>query len=68
MDWKKTIGLGITLWILMFVIVSVFIAFGFYIPGHPNIIVALIAGIVSYILAGYAKPPNTTEALHYGVA
>lgn len=66
MDWKKAFGLGVVFWILMFVIVSIFIAFNFYTNGEPNIIIALIAGIVSYFLSAYAKPKNITEALKLG--
>ncbi len=30
MNWKKALGFGLVIWILMFVIVSVFIAFNLY--------------------------------------
>lgn len=59
------LGFGVLLWVLMFVIVSVFIAFKLY-PGATEIVIAVIAGVVSYILAGYAKPKDMTEALKFG--
>ena len=68
MDWKKAVFLGVGLWVAMFVIVSAFIAFMLYTPGQPNIIVAVVAGIISYVLAGFAKPKTLQNALQYGAS
>ncbi len=67
MDWKKAIGFGVALWILMFVIVSVLLAFKLYISDEPSIIVAILAGIVAYFLAGYAKPSNRLQGFKFGL-
>lgn len=64
MNWKNALGFGVALWILMFVIVSVLIAFKLY-PVYP-ILAALFAGVVSYVLSGYARPKNNSEALTFG--
>jgi len=68
MNWKKAIGFGVLLWVLMFVIVSAFI--GFKVPESMwlNIGYAIISGVISFVLAGYAKPKSLGMALGYGVS
>ena len=66
MDWKKTIGSGIILWVLMFVVVSVFIAFNIYGNTVMKVVTALIAGAVSYFLATKLKPVDMKAALING--
>lgn len=53
MNWKKAIGFGALLWVLMLVIVCIFI--GFKVPESIglNIGYAIVASIISFILAGY---------------
>jgi len=67
MKWIKVIGFGIFLWILMFGIVSVFVAFGIYKFIWIQGFTALIAGIISFILAGKVKPNKATLAISYGL-
>lgn len=67
MNWKKAIGFGILLWVLMFVIVSIFIAFKIYEFRWIRILTAVIAGITSFLLAGLAKPTKIGWALLYGL-
>jgi len=65
-DWKKAVGFGALGWVLMFVIVSALIALGVYGLSMMPIVTALIAGVISFILAGYIKPKNNNIALTYG--
>jgi hypothetical protein len=67
MNWKKAIGFGVLLWVLMFVIVSIFIAFDIYRFSVMEIITAVIGGIISFILAGYIRPSKIGKALVYGL-
>lgn len=67
MDWKKTIGSGIMLWALMFVVVSVFIAFNIFGNSIAKVIIAIIAGAISYSLAKKLKPADIKAALTDGV-
>lgn len=62
------LGFGALLWVLMFVIVSAFI--GFKVPESMwlNIGYAVISGVISFILAGYAKPKSLGMALGYGAS
>lgn len=63
MNWKKTIGSGIMLWALMFVVVSVFIAFNIFGNSIAKVIIAIIAGAISYSLAKKLKPADIKTAL-----
>lgn len=67
MDWKKAIGLGVFIWILMFVIVSVFVAFKIYDSIAIKISTPIISGVIAFILAGKVKPTKTSQAVFYGL-
>jgi hypothetical protein len=68
MNWKKAIGFGVLLWVLMFVIVSIFIGFKVQESLWLEIGFAIISGVISFILAGYVKPKSYGLALAYGVS
>lgn len=51
----------------MFVIVSIFVAFDVYKFSWLQGIIAIIAGIVAFILAGMVKPAKIALALAYGL-
>lgn len=67
MKWIKVIGFGVLLWILMFAIVSAFIAFDIYKFVWMQAITAIVAGIISFILAGKIKPDKLSLAISYGL-
>jgi len=66
MNWKKAIGFGILLWLIMFAFVSAFLSF--YDLLWMKIITAIVAGVISFVLAHYAKPANAGQALGYGLS
>lgn len=66
MNWKKAITFGIMLWVLMFVIMSVFVGFNIYNFPVTQLIGAIIAGIIAFVLAGRARPASAGAALGYG--
>ena len=66
-DWKKAIGFGAVIWVLMFVIVSIFVAFNIYGNAVMKVVIAVIAGAISYFLAIKLKPADIKMALTYGV-
>jgi hypothetical protein len=68
MSWKKAIGYGVLLWILIFVIVCIFIGFKIYDSVWMELLVAVIGGFISFVLAGYAKPASAGQALGYGIS
>lgn len=65
MNWKKAIGFGALLWLIMFAFVSAFLSF--YALLWMKIVTAVVAGVVSFVLAGYAKPASAGQALGYGL-
>ncbi|MFA5062197.1 MAG: hypothetical protein WC526_03555 [Patescibacteria group bacterium] len=67
MQWGKAIGYGVFIWVLMFVIVSVFIGFNIYGSTWMEILIAIIGGIIVYIMAGKVKPTTSGMAVGYGV-
>lgn len=67
MNWKKGLLFGLLLWVLMFVIVSIFIAFKIYGSTVMHIVTAVIAGVISYLFAGKVKPNKMGAALTYGL-
>lgn len=67
MKWLKVIGYGVLLWILMFGIVSITVAFGLYNFVWVQAILAVISGIIAFVLAGKLKPNKVEIALVFGV-
>ena len=67
LNWGKALGFGILLWVLMFVIISVFVAFNIAEGTLISIIFAIIGGIISFILAGKVKPSSAGAAFVYGL-
>lgn len=67
MNWGKAISFGILLWVLMFVIVSIFVAFKIYGSVVMEVITAIIGGLISLILAVKIKPNKASLALGYGL-
>lgn len=68
MNWKKAIGFGALLWVLMFVIVSALIGFKIQEFLWVEIGISIISGVISFILAGYVKPKSFGMALGYGAS
>lgn len=66
MNWKKGIGYGALLWLIMFALVSALLNL-YYLYTWMPIIIALVTGLISFILAKYIKPTNAKLALSYGL-
>ena len=67
MNWKKAIGFGVLFWVLMFAIISVFVGFKIYDYWWLKLLGAIIAGVISFVLAGYLKLEKYQTALLYGI-
>jgi len=67
MDWKKAIGFGVLIWVVMCVIGYLLMNFDVYKFLWVKIILAVIAGVISLVLAGLVKPNKATLALGYGL-
>ena len=55
MNWKKAIGFGVGLWVLMFVIISALIGFNLYQGTVMHVAMAVVGGSISFVFAGYVK-------------
>jgi len=67
MNWQKAVGYGVLLWIIMFAAVSIFVGFKIYDNAVMKVVTAIIAGVISWILASYVKPTSASLALSYGL-
>lgn len=67
MNWKKAIGLGLLMWVIMFAVVSLLMAIGLAQFAYLWVISAIIAAILGYILARWAKPKSLALGLGYGI-
>ena len=67
-NWKKGIGFGLLLWIIMFVIISLFVGFKVSLTStFMSLLMTLISAIIVLVLAGYVTPKNAGIALGYGL-
>ena len=64
----KAICLGIALWVIMFILVSVFIYFNIYDQGAVKIAGAMIAGFIALAMVVYVQPKNIAASLGYGIS
>lgn len=58
MNYKNTFGFGIAIWVIMFVLVSVFVAFSFYENIWGKAFAVLISGVLGYFFGRWAHVPN----------
>ena len=56
MDWKKAIGLGLLMWVIMFALWSLFMAVGIAETSWIGVVAAIIAAVIGFALAKWAKP------------
>ena len=62
----RVIGFGVLLWVIMFAVVSALLTwYNQFI--WVKVIVAIIAGVIAFILTGYIKPKNIARALALGL-
>lgn len=66
-NWIKAAIFGALVWVVMFVLISALMSYGFYANVYEKAIVALVAGILSFVAAGFLKPDAINTALIYGV-
>lgn len=66
MNFKKALGLGLLLWIIMFAVASAFVAFKFS-NSLMTWAIIIVEAVVALLLAGWAKPATAGKALGYGL-
>lgn len=67
MDFKKGIAYGLAVWILMFVVISIFVGFKIYDSTIMKIVGAIVGGIIVFVASGFIKPQSMGIALCYGI-
>jgi hypothetical protein len=70
MNWKKALGFGALIWVIMFVVISVFVAYG-AVSGNLSMTFGVAATVISLVVAYFAArnlaPKNYSFALGYGL-
>ncbi|MBU6447410.1 hypothetical protein KGQ24_01025 [Patescibacteria group bacterium] len=66
-NWLKGISFGILIWLAAFVIGAILVAMGAVLNVWWMLVLAVIAGALSYIFAGNANPRTTGQAFGYGI-
>ena len=67
MSLKYSILLGLLMWVLMFAIVSALMAIGLAEWNYLWILTTIIAGVVGFMLAKWAKPKKLIYGILYGL-
>ena len=71
MSWKKALGFGALIWAIMFVVVSILVAYGFVASGGGSTLfswlLAILSLVVTYVAAMYIAPKSSMEAIQYGL-
>lgn len=67
MNIKRGIGFGLLLWVIMFVVASVFVAFNMQDATLLSVLMLVISAVAVFILAGYVMPKSFGQALSYGL-
>lgn len=67
MSWKKALAYGLLMWVIMFAVVSAFIAIGISEFSYTWIITALVAGLLGVILGMVTKPKNIGIGIMYAL-
>ena len=65
--WFKAIGLGALVWLIVFAVTSALVGFSVLTSVWMEAVVALIAGLVAYILASNLNEETNAAAFAYGL-
>ena len=67
-SWKKGLWVGALIWVIMFAVVSVFVAFKAYDNSAAKTIIVLIGGFVAYFAVLKVKPKGLMVCLWYALS
>ena len=72
MNWKKALGFGVLVWIIMFVVISILVAYQIVPAGGEPMVASLAMMVLSLVLVYlfvrlYVAPKSAKEAIWYGV-
>jgi len=66
-NWKKAIGFGVLIWIIMFVTASIFVAYGVQSGTVMSLVILLVTLLAAYFCARNLVPTRCGQALGYGL-
>ncbi len=68
MNWKRGIGYGILIWVIMFAVMSAFVAYRIDTTGGWAMIVGvIITAMLAYTFTGMVNPNSKATAFYYGL-
>jgi hypothetical protein len=67
MNWKKAIGFGVLVWIVMFVVISAFVSYGITSGMTMTVVATAVSLVVAYVAARNIAPESYGMALWYGL-
>lgn len=67
MDWKKIIGFGLLLWVILFAFVSALAGFKVYGNIWGKMITIAVAAVLAFLFAKNIKPATVAKALGLGI-
>jgi len=67
MDWKKLIGYGALIWLILFGVICVFVAYKST-GSLMTYSILVVTIVVVYVMAGFVKPDSLKKAASYGFA
>jgi hypothetical protein len=66
-NWKKAIGLGVGLWLVLFIVAMILVVFGVTLSVGWMFLLAILAAIIAYSLSVNVDPRSTGTAFGYGL-
>jgi hypothetical protein len=68
MDYKRLFGFGIAIWIVAFLVASIFVATGQIDSLAAKIVVPIAVGAAAFLIGRKLKPASAGDALRYSAA
>jgi len=72
LNWKKALGFGVLVWIIMFVVISTLVAYQVVPSGGGSTMMSIAMVVVSLVIVYlfaqfFVAPKSPTEAMQYGL-
>ncbi len=67
MNWKKALGFGALIWVIMFITISALVGYGLSTDAMFTIVVTIISLVVAYLAARNLAPNGYGLAILYGL-
>jgi len=67
MNWKKALGFGALIWVIMFIVISALVGYGLSDNAMFTMAVTVISLVVAYLAARNLAPGSQAKAIQYGL-